>query len=269
MPGRVAAATVDHGLRAESAGEARHAAAICAALSVPHAVIRVTPDKGNVQAMAREARYAGLAQHMSDLSLPALATAHHADDQAETLLMRLNRGSGLSGLAGIRGCTHVPGTELTLLRPLLRWRRAELAKIVEASPFDAVEDPSNTDRAFDRVRIRGALAEADWLDVAGLARSARHLADAQDVLDCAVAAEMADAVVLRDGLARYRPAGPRAVRLAVLERLVGEIGGGAPRGGAIAKLIERLDAGESGNVAGAMVTAQDGVWYVKPEPARR
>jgi tRNA(Ile)-lysidine synthase len=124
MPGLVEAATVDHGLRSESADEAAFVAEICGKLGVPHATLKVTVGAGNLQAEARAARYAALAGWMAERGLAALATAHHADDQAETLILRLNRGSGVAGLAGVRARGLVPGTRLPLLRPLLGWRRA-------------------------------------------------------------------------------------------------------------------------------------------------
>ncbi|MEQ1639906.1 MAG: tRNA lysidine(34) synthetase TilS, partial [Novosphingobium sp.] len=180
LPGRVAAATVDHGLRAESAAEAGFVADVCARLGVPHAILQVELAKGNVQAEARAARYAALAGWIAAAGLAALATAHHADDQAETLLLRLNRGSGVAGLAGVRAKGLIPGTRLPLLRPVLGWRRAELAKLVAG--LDAVQDPSNTDDRFDRARLRKALAGVDWLDASALAQSAAHLADADAAL---------------------------------------------------------------------------------------
>ena len=83
-------------------------AGLCHRLGIEHATLPVALDDGNVQDRARAARYAALGAWMERRSLDALATAHHADDQAETLLMRLNRGSGLSGLAGIRECAPLP-----------------------------------------------------------------------------------------------------------------------------------------------------------------
>src|SRR5947209_3432189 len=110
LPGRIAAATVDHGLRPEAAGEAAYAGGICDALGVPHRTLRVRVARGaSVQARAREARYAALAAWAGQEGIEALLTGHHVEDQAETLMMRLVRGSGLAGLAGIRARSVIGG----------------------------------------------------------------------------------------------------------------------------------------------------------------
>ncbi|HET8611760.1 MAG TPA: tRNA lysidine(34) synthetase TilS, partial [Sphingomonas sp.] len=160
-PGRVTALTVNHQIRPESGAEADRAAAMAASLGVPHRIARVMVERrASVQAAAREARYAALAQWADEEGLGAVLTAHHADDQAETLLMRLARGAGVAGLAGIRparrllpscscesrspepqappsetlGSRFRGNTERTLLlRPLLGWRKAELEAIVAAA----------------------------------------------------------------------------------------------------------------------------------------
>ncbi|MGB7655807.1 MAG: tRNA lysidine(34) synthetase TilS, partial [Novosphingobium sp.] len=163
LPGRIAVATVDHGLRAESAVEAALVAQLCAALDVPHLTLPVKLEPGNLQSQARAARYAALGEWLVREDLAALATAHHADDQAETLLLRLGRASGVAGLAGVRARGLVPGTGLPLLRPLLGFRRSELGDVVAAAGWQAVDDPSNRDDRFDRARIRKAIAGADWL----------------------------------------------------------------------------------------------------------
>ena len=160
LPGQIEAATVDHGLRRESADEARMVAAVCHAMDVPHAILPVAVSAGNLQSEARTARYAALAGWVHGSGLGALATAHHADDQAETLLMRLNRASGVAGLAGVRARGVVPGTNMPLVRPLLDWRKQELAAIVSAAGIEAAQDPSNEAERFDRVRVRKALAAA-------------------------------------------------------------------------------------------------------------
>ena len=179
LPGRIEAATVDHRLRPENAAEAAAVARICAAMGVPHAILPVDVAMGNLQAEARRARYTALAGWADSHGLAAIATAHHADDQAETLLQRLNRASGVAGLAGTRARGVVPGTNLPLLRPLLGWRRMNLAAVVVDAGVTVFDDPSNRDDRFDRARLRKAMAGADWLAVAAIAQSAAHLADAR------------------------------------------------------------------------------------------
>lgn len=180
FPGRVTAATFDHRLRAASAAEAAMVADACAVLGVPHAtLVPHAPIAGSsIQMRAREARYAALLGWAGEAG--ALLTAHHADDQAETLLMRLNRASGSAGLAGIRAWRRENG--VAILRPLLAWRRAELRGVAEASGVAFVDDPSNDDLRHDRTRIRALLAATPALDVGALASSAGWLAEAEDVV---------------------------------------------------------------------------------------
>lgn len=152
MPGKVEVATVDHGLRSASASEAAMVAELCAGHGIPHEILPVQVPQGNLQDMARLARYRALHAWATRRGLGAIATAHHADDQAETLIMRLNRASGIAGLAGVRLRTVVPGADMPLLRPLLGWRRADLGELVKAAGLDAVQDPSNEDLRFDRLK---------------------------------------------------------------------------------------------------------------------
>ncbi len=194
FPGRVEAATVDHGLRRESAGEAAHVATVCAVLGVPHETLSVRIDpRGNVSAKARVERYRALLEWRARRKLGWVLTAHHADDQLETVIMRLNRASGVGGLAGIRAKNG------DVVRPLLRWRRRELADIVAAAGVAAVADPSNTDDAYDRARLRKALAQVDWLDPVAVAMSAEHLADAEEALDAVAEREFGYLVPVEGG----------------------------------------------------------------------
>jgi len=268
MPGRFAVATVNHGLRAEAGAECAMVERVCAERGIPGTTLDVRLGPGNVQAEARQARYAALAGWAEQAGLSAIATAHHVDDQAETLLMRLNRASGLAGLAGVRARGVVPGSRLPLLRPLLGWRRAELAALVAADGLDPAQDPSNADDVYDRVRVRKALATADWLDVEAVAASAGHLADADECLQWLVEREWDDHVSVADGGIRYEPAAPRAVALRVVARIVAGFDG-IPRGGAIARLVAELEQGSGGNVAGVAATSHDGAWVFRPEAPRR
>ncbi len=156
MPGRppLHAATVDHGLRPDSAGEAAAVATLCAKLGVSHATLRWEGPKpaSGLQAEARRARYVLLANEARRLGGATLVTAHTLDDQAETLLMRLAHGSGPSGLAGMRGRSEVNGVPLA--RPLLGISKTRLVATVEARGLPFVRDPSNSDQRFERVRWR-------------------------------------------------------------------------------------------------------------------
>ena len=185
FPGCVVAATVDHGLRPEAADEAAMVARVCAQLGVRHATLRPNePISGSsVQGQAREARYAALFKWMHETDAFLLLTAHHADDQAETLLMRLNRASGVAGLSGIR---PVRRDDRTVLRPLLGWRRADLRAIVAASGAPWVDDPTNVDLHHDRTRFRDLLASQSLLDPVALARSAEYIAQSNEALEARV-----------------------------------------------------------------------------------
>ncbi len=267
FPDRVEAATVDHGLRAESAAEAAMVAAVCADIGVVHATLNVKiAARGNVSANARTARYAALAAWRSARSLDWLATAHHADDQLETVIMRLNRGSGVGGLAGIRRRSgHV-------IRPLLRWRRSELAALIEAAGVATAEDPSNRDDRYDRARLRKILAEIDWIDPVAVAVSAENLADA----DAAIAHTLEMALAERlfpdpDGSWRFEAdALPREIArrafVACLRRLHPAA---APRGDTIDAALAALRQGRQFTIGKVLVAAQVGNWTFRPAPARR
>lgn len=178
FPVRIAAATVDHRLRAESGREAAFVAEICSARGVPHSIITLEPlPRGNVSDAARVARYDALDDWATREGLDWLLTAHHADDQLETMFMRLNRASGVGGLAGVRAQRG------RIIRPLLGWRRAELAAIVQAAGITPVDDPSNRDDRYDRARLRKALQANDILDPVAVTASAAALADADAALD--------------------------------------------------------------------------------------
>ena len=269
-PDHVEAATVDHGLRPESAGEAVEVARVCAELGVAHTTISVRVAEGNMQEAARKARYAALGDWAAERGLVAVATAHHADDQAETLLMRLNRASGLRGLSAIRPVNAVPSTGTLIVRPLLGWTKVELQRIVTEAGIAAVVDPSNTDLRFDRARVRAGLASANWLDAEGIARSAGHLAQAEQALGWAVEREWREQVTESgDGLV-YRPIdAPEAIRLRIFERMIALSGGTQPRGGELAALSERLRGGGRATLGGAIVEVVRGTWTVRPEGPRR
>lgn len=269
FPHRVRAATVDHRLRAESAAEAAFVGNVCAGLQIPHATL--TADEaiaGNVQAGARALRYRLLGHWAAAEGIGWLLTGHHRDDQAETLLMRLQRGAGLAGLAGIRPRTEIDG--LTVVRPVLGWSRAELAALVAAAGLEAVHDPSNEDNRYDRARLRRRLAETDWIDPAPLARSAEALAEADMALEWTVGRLVEERTEpVRDGLA-FDPAGiPAELRRRILLRLLALlVPAEPPRGDAVQRLLAALEAGETATLAG--VKCEGGpIWRFTAAPPRR
>jgi tRNA(Ile)-lysidine synthase len=269
LPGQVEAATVDHQLRPESAAEAAFVSETCDRLGIRHAVLKVSVAPGNLQSEARTARYAALAGWIEERGLKALATAHHADDQAETLLLRLNRASGVAGLAGTRVRGHIPGTGIALLRPLLGWRKAELAALVKAAGLAAAQDPSNDDDRFDRARLRKAMREADWLDIPAIAASAEHLADADAALDWAARREWSECVAAEGLGVTYRPQAPRAIALRVIARIVAKLDGEDPRGSAVAALFTALVAGRPASIGSLVARPGPDGWSFTRAPARR
>lgn len=280
MPGRIAVCSIDHGLRPEAAREVALVERVARERDIPFTPISVRLAPGNVQAQARAARYAALAGWAQAEGLGAVATAHHADDQAETLLMRLNRGSGLSGLAGVRARSTIDGSDVTLLRPLLAWRKAALAEVVGAAGIIAAEDPSNTNPAFDRARLRSALAEADWLDPVQIAASAAHLAEGWQALEWYAELDWHEMVMREEGDApgfSYCANVPRIIAIETMGRIIRELGGHVTRAEA-ARAWDRLWAGENASLGGVLavpgvervekVGVTMRVWRFRPEPAR-
>lgn len=277
-PGAVHAATVDHKLRDEAAAEAAFVADLCVRLGVPHATLAL-PEQlriigGSKQAKGRDARYQLLGTWLAELGGTWLATAHHLDDQAETLVMRLNRGAGMSGLAGVRSLRRL-GMDGRLVRPLLGWRKAELSDIVRSAGIDAVDDPSNRSSDYDRTAARALLGRAPELDPVRLAASASHLADAEEAFRWAEAQEW-DARACREGAAvELRTEGlPREFLRRLAARAVGEVRSSAGTGGEwrldkLAALLERLHHGGRATIAGVQITSRGAGWRFEPAPPRR
>lgn len=268
---RIASATVDHNLRASSRQEADAAGELAAGLGLSHTVLSWHGSaQGNLQAEARAARQRLLSGWARDLGLAAVLTAHTRDDQAETVLMRLARGSGADGLAGIPESRRLMGT--LWLRPCLDVSRAALRGVLEARSLPWSEDPSNADTRFDRVKMRQALAILHPLGVthAGLAETASRLAAQSLVLD--------DAMRRLSGLARiWGRLGDARLDLGALgsarddtaHRLLADtlqrIGGSShrPRQRALEGLMTRAGLGESGTLAGCqfrVAAGQLSIW---------
>lgn len=180
----LSAATVDHGLREASATEARDVSRLCARLGVPHAILcwEGAKPRSALQARARDARYGLLAAEATRLGGAVLVTAHHQDDQAETLLMRLAHGSGLAGLAGMRARGRLDG--LAIARPLLEVSKARLVATARERDLPFALDPSNRDERFERARWRALLPmlAGQGLTSQRLALLAQRLGRAEDAL---------------------------------------------------------------------------------------
>lgn len=269
--GRVSAATVDHGLRAENAEEAEYVALICAALRVPHAILTVSVAEGGegVQGEARRARYSALRGWAEAGGIPLIATGHHADDQAETLLMRLQRGSGLSGLSAIRP-VRPEGPRVRIVRPLLQWSREDLVSVVRASGIAHVEDPSNADPRFDRAAMRSFLAGNPQFRAERLARSAASLREAEEALEWTASRLWEERVSVEEGRIRFTPGNlPAELVRRILLRILAHFAlAPAPRGEEVARLAATLNGGGSANLAG--VRCEGGAdWAFQPEPPRR
>jgi tRNA(Ile)-lysidine synthase len=267
---RCVAATVDHGLRAEAREEAEQAAAVCRELGIAHATL--TGDlpvraggTANVHARARALRYRLLREHAAGIGAAWIATGHHADDQLETVLMRLNRGAGVGGLSGVRAMSGA------IVRPLLGWRRAELHAIVAAAGISAVADPSNTDDRFARAALRKGLGQIDWLDASAASRSATALAEADAALDWAADTAAASRCRFDEGGALLVPADLPAElcrRLAVrcLSHLDPAI---VVRGPDLTRLLTTLSGGGTATLGGVLCASDGTIWTFRAAPPRR
>lgn len=274
-PGEIHAATVDHGLRPDSASEAKLVAGLCAKLGVEHSILTVEweekPETG-LQAQARQKRYALLSEWASEGGIKLLATAHHLDDQAETFLMRLNRGAGVRGLASMRPLARAPVGQVPLARPLLGWRRSDLEQLCAAAGLTPAQDPSNSDEQFERARMRSALAAAEWLDPVGIAASAAHLAQADAAVSWASALAWRRAVRRDAGQLVLKPRGiPREIRrrlvMRAVARLASEGGGAELRGSEVDRLLNTLAGGGKATIRGVMCVGGE-EWRFAPAPAR-
>ena len=256
---RLVALTVDHGLRAGSAAEAGMAARLAAALGVPHRILTWTDPKpgSGIQAAAREARYRLLAAACRAAGAGDLLVAHLLEDQAETFLLRLRRGSGVDGLAAMPEARPLDAgaPRLRLLRPLLDLPRGRLAATVAQAGLTPVLDPSNENDRFDRVKIRQAMnaLEALGFDAAGLADTAGRMARARAALEAQTAALLgAHAVLSRFGHVEVETAGfasaPAETRLRALAAILKCVSGRAygPRMDGLAALDAALADGTLG-----------------------
>src|SRR2546421_7208190 len=301
---RLVAVTVDHDLREEAAREAREVKRLAHALDLEHRTMRwrgAKPQAG-VPAAARSARYQLLAQAARSAGATHILTAHTRDDQAETLLMRLLRGSGIAGLAAMARESERDG--LRLARPFLDIPKSQLIATLKKAKVEFAEDPSNRDITFTRPRLRTlmpALA-AEGGDTRNLVRLASRLARANAAVEVLVdGAERYLALRDRQGLhsgfnakpfvagrldaktfdAKTFAAMPDEIRLRLLLRAIDRVGHEGPAElGKVEALLSALDlAGSENNsgrrpglkqtLAGALISLIDGRIRIEPAPPRR
>jgi tRNA(Ile)-lysidine synthase len=186
-PGRIHAIHIHHGLQARADDFERHCQALCNELDVPLHLLRVKAGHRageSPEDAARKARYTALAQTATSLGMQAVLLGHHADDQVETMLLALSRGAGLPGLAAMPKCFERHG--MSFWRPLLGIAAKPLREWLAGQGQAVIDDPTNADTAFTRNRIRHEILPA--LDRSfphfreTFARSARHMAQAQELL---------------------------------------------------------------------------------------
>jgi tRNA(Ile)-lysidine synthase len=286
---RLLAVTIDHGLRAEAAREALVVKRLARTLDLPHRTLRWTgaKPKTGLPAAARSARYRLLAQAARAGGATHILTAHTRDDQAETLLMRMLRGSGISGLAAMARQSEREG--VVLARPFLQVSKAQLIATLTKAKIGFADDPTNRDSSFTRPRIRSLMPvlAAEGGDARNLARLASRLARADAAVE-----------VLVDGAERYLAlkggpgavsgfeatafaAMPEEIRLRLLKRSIDRVGHEGPAElGKLETLLSSLEAAvadrASGRqlrlkqtLAGAMISLIGGRIRIEPAPPRR
>ena len=283
------AVTVDHGLRRESKQEAAAVARLARKLGITHRTLRWKGRKpsAGLQNAARMARYRLLGNAARKAGAAHILTAHTLDDQAETVLIRMSRGSGLTGLGAMTRMAMLPvdgERAITLVRPLLAVSKARLIATLRAAKIAYADDPSNRDPKFARVRLRGlmnALAD-EGLDAARLAQLARRLRRAETAIEDAVeraarlVVEMPGPNMVAIEARRFAEL-PAEIALRLLGRLVSRVGDEGPV--ELAKLEalksaldDAQNAGDSGfrrSLAGAIVTLAGRQMIVERAPPRR
>jgi tRNA(Ile)-lysidine synthase len=251
-------ATVDHGLRAESAAEAQAVARLCAQMGHAHDTLRWQgwDGRGNVQDRARRARRTALADWAGAHSLGAVALAHTQDDLAEGLILRLARGAGVDGLAAMQ--PRFVGQGAVFVRPLLWAARADLRRYLHAVGGSWIDDPSNEMTKFDRIRVRKAMPDLAQLGLSAqvLAGVAQHMAQARRALEDGTDAIARDVISQAGGiitLAKGWQSSAPELQRRLIQRCVLWLAPAdyAPRGAALTAAIARIHAGAPTQLGGA------------------
>lgn len=286
----LAVVTVDHGLRPEAAAEARAVKRLAASLDLPHRTLRWSGDKPStgIQAAARGARYRLLTKAAKTLGASHVMTAHTRDDQAETVLMRLSRGSGIAGLAAM--AREIERDGVVLARPLLEVPKARLIATLAKARITFATDPSNADPRFTRPRLRELMPQlaAEGCDARSLVRLAVRAARADAALELmtdgaeqflasldaglerpgvdaraflALAAEIQIRLLLRT-LSRHGHEGPPELgKVEVLAEALSQAAARSPQAAAKIRLKQTL--------AGAVISLTGDRLVIAPAPPRR
>ncbi len=270
------AVTVDHGLRADAAAEAQTVAKLAEQLYIPHTTLRWSgyDGTGNLQERARDARYALISEWAKTQDIAVLAVGHTADDQAETLLMRMARSSGVDGLSAMPVRRTMFG--INVMRPLLGLMREDLRLYLKSHNISWVEDPSNEDPVFERIKTREALKALAPLGLTApvLAGVAANMAQAREALDwyCFLTArEIAtvDGGNVAIDLRRFR-ALPEEIARRLLFRSISWVGGlvHGPRRAPMALALESVRAGNPLTLGGCHIVRHDNrIWVCREHKA--
>ncbi len=267
------AITVDHGLRANSAEEGQEVAILARSLSVPHETLRWTDwdGSGNLQDQARRARYRMMTDWAQSKGISFLALGHTADDQAETVLMRLARSSGVDGLAAMQARRLENG--VTLIRPLLDISRTELRHYLIQNDLSWSEDPSNFDPQFDRIKIRQAMDVLAPLGITTpvLTRVAEQMGQAREALDWYSFLAAGEIARVDDGdivicLRRFRTLPNEIARRLVVGSVMWVSGAEyKPRRSAVAELIKAARARQPSTLGGCIVSIHQAALWISRE----
>ena len=258
------AVTVDHGLRVESAQEAAQVAIFCNSLNIKHETLvwsHQEIDK-NLQDQARQARYRLIGEWARTNGMAGVLLGHTLDDQAETFLMQMSRGAGVDGLSAMGGVGQHDGA--VFYRPLLEHSRAELREYLKRNEIAWVDDPSNEDEAYHRIRIRKAMPSLQDLGISKntIGRSVANIQSAKDALEHYVDREIKEYVQLQDGdvliptnLADHIPAD---ILRRVWLRALKWVGNAqyAPRQQSYAAISTTINSGKKATLHGCLITPE-------------
>ncbi len=273
--GKVIALTIDHGLRPESSIEANNLNKLFTKLQISHYILKWKGEKpkSNIQEKARLARYKLLTDFCHQHNIQFLLTAHHEDDQAENFIIRAERGAGIYGLAGITKIIEI--NKIKIVRPLLNFNKKDLQEYLREKKIQWVEDPSNLNPRFARVRARMFLAKnPQWTKK--IASISNNLAKTKEAIEFYLNKAITDLVHFSENKALFAfkefNALPQEIRFRMLEKLLQKIGNKdkPPRSERIEGLLIKLyspDVFKASTLANCLIYKHKNECIIKPEYA--